>query len=108
MRGGRVSLDGLGDLEVQCLVDEVPASDVSPVNEGDGHALGTSTSGTANTVDVGLLVLGALVVDDVGDPGDVNATGSDIGRHQDGRIAMTEFLERFFARDLRRHGWPEP
>ena len=51
-------------------------------------------------MDVGLLVLGALVVDDVGDPGDVNATRSDVGGDEDGGVAAAELLEGLFASDL--------
>ena len=99
--GGGISFDRLGQLEVEGLVDELPAGDVSPIYEGDGEAFGTRAAGATNAVDVCFLVFGTFMVDDVGHPGDVNATGSDIGRHQDGRLAMTEFLERLFTRDLR-------
>ena len=39
--GGGISFDWLGQLEVEGLVDELPAGDVSPIYEGDGDAFGT-------------------------------------------------------------------
>ena len=48
-------------------------------------------------MDVGLLVLGALVVDDVGDVLDIDAAGGHIGRHQDVDVAMPEGAQRLLS-----------
>ncbi|KAI6777193.1 hypothetical protein HG530_001138 [Fusarium avenaceum] len=43
----------------------------------------TSTSGTSDSMDVGLRVLGKVVVEDNVDRGDIQTTGGDIGSNQD-------------------------
>ena len=48
----------------------------------------------ADAVDVDLLVLGALVVDDVGDVVDVDAAGGDVGGDEDVDLAVTEGAQR--------------
>ena len=98
--GRGIGFDRFGKFEVKSLVDELPTGDVSPVNEGDGDALGAGAASAANAVNVSFFVLGTLMVDDVGYPGDVNATGSDIGRHQNGYVAMTEPFESLLTGDL--------
>ena len=65
--GGRVGLLRLVEGQVERLVDHLPAVEVGPVHEGDRDAGGAGAAGAADPVDVGLLVLGAGVVDDVGD-----------------------------------------
>ena len=59
-----------------------PAGQVVPVDQRDRDAGAPGPTGAADPVHVGLLVLGALVVDDVGDVVDVDAAGRDIGRDQ--------------------------
>ena len=65
--GGRVGLLRLVEGQVERLVDHLPAVQVGPVDERDRDAGGAGAAGAADPVDVGLLVLGAGVVDDVGD-----------------------------------------
>src|SRR5690606_22527087 len=72
VRGGGVGLDGLGDAEVERLVDERPARHVVPVDERHRGALVARATRATRAVQVDLLVLGALVVDDVGDVVDVD------------------------------------
>ncbi|MBD0690097.1 hypothetical protein BG452_29735 [Streptomyces sp. CBMA123] len=48
-------------------------------------------------MEVGLLVLGALVVDDVGDALDVDAAGSHVGADQDVDLAVAEGAQRLLA-----------
>ncbi len=67
VRGGGVGLLRLGDAEVERLVDQRPAGQVVPVDERDRDAGLAGPAGAADAVQVGLLVLGALVVDDVRD-----------------------------------------
>ena len=54
----------------------------------------------ADAVDVDLLVFGALVVDDVRDVVNVDATGCDVGGDQDVDLAVTEGAQRLLARAL--------
>ena len=49
---------------------------------------------------VGLLVLGALVVDDVGDVVDVDAAGRDVGGDEHVDLAGAERLQRLLAGGL--------
>ena len=51
-------------------------------------------AGAADPVHVGLVVVGALVVDHVGDPLDVDAAGGDVGGDQDVDLALAEPLQR--------------
>src|SRR5699024_9054300 len=79
MRRGGVGLGGLAVSQTESLVDEAPTRDVVRVHEGDGDARAAGPAGAADPVDVRLLVLGALVVDHVGDVVDVDAARGDIG-----------------------------
>src|SRR5699024_569712 len=63
VRAGGVGLHRLGDAQVERLVDHRPLGGVVPVDEGDGDAGVARATGTSDAVDVGLLVVGALVVD---------------------------------------------
>ncbi len=54
-------------------------------------------AGAADPVHVGLLVLGALVVHDVADAGDVDAAGGDVGGDQDVDLAAAEGAQRLLA-----------
>src|SRR6185295_3959295 len=73
--GRGVRLLRLVERQVQRLVDHLPAVEVRPVDERDRDARGAGAAGAADPVDVGLVVLGAGVVDDVRDADDVDATG---------------------------------
>src|SRR5699024_9556419 len=77
---GRVGLPGLGGLQPQLAGDEGPARQVLPVHEGDRGALLARTAGAAGAVEVGLVVVRAVPVHHVGDVGDVDAAGGDVGR----------------------------
>ena len=57
-------------------------------------------AGAADAVHVGLLVLGALVVDDVRDVVDVDAAGGDVGGDQHVDLAGAERAQRLLARAL--------
>ena len=52
------------------------------LDEGDHHTVLTSTGGSTGTVDVGLVILGRVVVDDRGHAIDVDAAGRHVGGHQ--------------------------
>ena len=91
---GRVGLLRLVVRQVERLVDDLPARQVGPVDERDGDTGGAGAAGAADPVDVVLLVVGAGVVDDVGDALDVDAAGRDVGRDEDLDGAVAEALER--------------
>ncbi len=97
VRGRGVRLRRVVEAEVQRLVDELPARDVVPVDEGDRDALGTRAAGPADAVQVRLLVLGGLVVDDVGDALDVDTAGRDVGADEDVDLAVAEGAQRLLA-----------
>jgi hypothetical protein len=95
--GGGVGLLRLGDAEVERLVDQAPAGHVVPVDEGDRDTGVPGAAGAADAVQVGLLVLGALVVDDVRDVLDVDAAGGDVGGDEDIDLAVAEGAQRLLA-----------
>src|SRR5699024_10287858 len=97
---GGVGLLRLRVAQVERLVDQRPAVQVVPVHEGDGHPGRARAGGPADAVQVGLLVLGALVVDDVGDRLDVDAAGRDVGGHQDVDLAGPEGAQRLLPGPL--------
>ncbi len=90
MLRGRVGLDRLGDAQAQLVRDQFPARHLVPVDEGDGHARLARAARAADAVDVGLLVVGSLVVDDVGDVGDVDTARGHVGGHQHVDLARAE------------------
>ena len=90
----------LGHAEVEHLVDHRPAVQVVPVDEGDRDAGVAGAGGAPDAVQVGLLVLGALVVDDVGDVLDVDAAGRHVGGHEDVDLAVSERAQGLLARAL--------
>ena len=57
-------------------------------------------TGTANTVDINLLVFGALVVNDVGDVVNVDASCSNVGGNQHIHLAITESTQSLLTRTL--------
>ena len=85
-----VGFHRLGSTEVEGGVDDGPAGSVLPVNEGDGGAVMTGAAGTANPVQVRLIVLGALVVNDVGDVVDVDTAGGHVRGDENIDLAGTE------------------
>src|SRR5690606_7850653 len=100
VRRGGVGLHRLAPVEAQRGVDEHPARHVVPVDERHRGARVAGAGGAPDPVQVGLLVLGALVVDDVGDVVDVDAAGGDVGRHEHVDLAVAEGPQRLLARAL--------
>src|SRR3712207_2395716 len=92
-----VGLRRVGEVQVQRLVDQLPPGDVVPVDERDRDAGAAGAAGAADPVHVGLLVLGALVVHDVADAGDVDAPGGDVRGDQDVDLAAAEGAQRLLA-----------
>ncbi len=97
MRGRRVRLHRVVEVQLQRLVDQLPARDVVPVDERDRRTLGARAAGTADPVQVRLLVLGGLVVDDVGHALDVDTARGDVGADQDVHLAVAERAQRLLA-----------
>ena len=75
--------------------------EVRPVDERDRGAGGAGAAGATDAVDVGLVVLGAGVVDDVGDAAHVDAAGRDVGAHEHLELVLAELRQRLLAGDLR-------
>ena len=61
-------------------------------HESDGEALGAETTGTSDTVEVGVGVLGHVVVEDNVDSLNVHATSEEVGGHQDSLLEILELL----------------
>lgn len=55
---------------------------VAIIEESIRDAVVASTTGTANSVDVVFDGIGQVVVDDMGDVGDVQTAGGDVGGHE--------------------------
>src|SRR6185503_4550435 len=79
VRRAGVRLGRIGGVEAERLVDHRPAGQLVPVDQRDRDAGLARAAGTADAVHVGLIVLGDLVVDDVGDVVDVDAPRGDVG-----------------------------
>src|SRR5579871_4828537 len=62
---------------------------------------GAGARGAADPVHVALRLVRQRVVDDMGDAGDVDAAGGDVGRDQHARAPVAEALERALAGTLR-------
>ena len=83
--------------EIQRVVDQLPARHVLPVDERDGDAGTPGPAGPADPVQVGLLVLGALVVDHVGHVVDVQPARGDVGGDEHVDLAAAERAQRSLA-----------
>src|SRR5699024_11481105 len=81
-------------------VDESPAGEVIPVHERDRGAARPGAGGPPDPVQVGLLVLGALVVDDVRDVVDVDPAGGDVGGDEHVHLSAAERAQGLLASTL--------
>src|SRR5699024_62836 len=100
VRRGGVGLGRFAEVQAERLVDQLPAGQVVPVHEGHRDTGAPRSAGAADAVDVGLLVLRALVVDHVGHIVDVDAAGGHIGGHQHVDGALPEAGQRLLTLDL--------
>lgn len=66
-------------------------------DEGDGIAFSLGATGAANAVDIVLVLVGEVVVDDVGDAGDIDSTGGDIGADKNAQFALFKLIEGALA-----------
>ena len=73
---------------------------VAAVEEGSGSTSVASTTGTTDTVNVIVDVGRKVIVDDVGNIGDIETTSGDGSGDQDGSVTLTEGLEGHFTLPL--------
>ena len=95
-----VGLQRILEGQTEDLVDHLPAGDVLPVDERDRDTAGSRATGAPDAVEVGLLVIGALVVDHVGHAVHVDAACGDIGGHEHVDLAVAEGAQCLLARSL--------
>ena len=84
-----------GDLVADELLDGRQSEDELLAGEGDGLARLAGARRAADAVDVGLRVLGHVVVDDEVEGLDVEAAGRDVGGHEHVDLAGLEVLDDF-------------
>ncbi len=88
------------DAPVGEALDALEEAVLPGLGEGQGDALAAGAAHPADAVDVGLGGRGHVVVDDVGEPLDVQAPGGDVGGHHDVRGAALEAPEHLVALGL--------
>src|SRR4029450_6238466 len=71
-----------------------------PGYEGDRDPGGPGPAGPADAVHVGPVVLGGVVVDDVRQPGDVQAPGGHVGADEHVQLALAEGAHDLLAGHL--------
>ena len=100
MIGGVIRLFGLGNIQVQRAGDQVPPRHIVPVNESHCGPGSASTRGAPDAVQIHLVVLGGLVVDNVGHIGDVNASCGNVRGNHDVNLAVLQCPQCLFAGPL--------
>src|SRR5699024_6428706 len=98
--GGGIGLHRFTLAQPDRAVDESPAGEVIPVHERDRGAARPGAGGPPDPVQVGLLVLGALVVDDVRDVVDVDPAGGDVGGDEHVHLSAAERAQGLLASTL--------
>ena len=73
---------------------------VATVEEGSGNTSVTSTTSTTDTMNIVINIGGKVIIDDMGNVGDIKSTSSDGGGNHDGSATLTEGLEGRFALPL--------
>src|SRR5690606_32481658 len=82
------------------LLDALEQVALARCDEADGVTGAASTACAADAVHVGLGVGGDVVVDDVADALDVEATSGDIGSDEDVELAVLELVDATFTLHL--------
>src|SRR5882672_8616950 len=90
-----------GDALVGELLDAAQLAALAAVAERQRDARGAGARGAADAMDIALGVGRQLVVDDVGDAGDVDAARGEVGGDQHAGLAAAEIVERLLPRVLR-------
>lgn len=102
--GGVVDCGGGGGAELEFLPEEeLEVEEVCGVfgaHEAVGPAPAAGSGGAADTVDEDFGLWGEVVVDDVGEEGDVDTTGGDVGDDEDASGAGAEAGDLVAARGL--------
>ena len=98
--GRRVGLLRFFERQTERLVDGLPPHQIGPIDERHGNARSARTPGAADAVDIGLVVFGAVVVDDVRDTFDIDAACGHVGGDEDVDLAFTKAVERLFTGNL--------
>ncbi len=88
--------DGLSSRAFEALEDAASAG----VNKENCFAAAASAAGAADAVHVGFAISGEIIVDDVGDAGDVESAGGNIGGYDDVEVAGFELFDDAFALGL--------
>jgi hypothetical protein len=91
---GHINLLGeLGDLDLEAGLDRLENLSVLLVsNKGNSETLGTETTSTTDTVEVGIGSIGDIVVDDNVHTRDIETTGENIGGDEDTLVELLEGL----------------
>ena len=83
----------LRDVHFESVLDLVEDLGVTLVrHEGDCETLGSKSSSPGHSVEVGVSVLGHVVVENNIDPLDVHATPEEVGGHEDPLLEILELL----------------
>jgi hypothetical protein len=106
--GNALVVDGLGGRELERLdglargaLDGAQHAPLARGDEQDGLAGAPGAAGAADAVDVGLGVVGDVVVDDMADALDVEPAGGDVGGDDDVELAALQPLDDLLAELLR-------
>lgn len=86
---------GEGDAEFLFELGDLLA--LAGIDEGDGGSLFSGAGGAAAAVGVVFDLLWELVVDDEGEPLDIDATGGDVGGDEDAGALVLEAAHNFIA-----------
>jgi hypothetical protein len=86
-------LGELGDLGREALLDRLEDSLVFlAADEGDAKTLGTEAASTADTMEVGIRLVGHVVVDGDVDALDIDTTTEDVSGYTDASLELLELL----------------
>ena len=88
------------DLLLCCALDGVEESSLSWCDERDRPSRATRTPRATDAMDVGLGVMRDIEVDHVADAIDVEATGGDIGGHENVQFALLDLIDGLFPLPL--------
>ncbi len=99
-----VAVPRMGDVAGNLIFDELldVAEEIDFIfgTEGDGEAIGSGATGPADAVDVGLGLVGEVVVYDQSDVFHIDPASGDVGGDENGNEALFELCEGFFALGL--------
>ena len=97
-----------GICEAEAPLDHADLVLLVPEHERDRHAALARPRGATRAVEVGLVVLGRVVVDDDVDVVDVDAAGGDVGGDEHLDLAAVKSASAFSRAPWRRSPWIAP